>query len=239
MKCKALEKDFDNAEVQAIPFDMTKLWSARAYAEYGEPSDTHPEIAARFDAENPALVLDIGCGTGSLQRALRAPWVGIDRSIRQLDQAPRPAMLADALHLPFRAESFDAAASIYTLYFFDDPGLVAAEARRVLKPGGMFATCAPSRFDCPEINHFAPRHDLEAFAAEDIAPLLNEHFTAVEITEWNFPFIELRDGDTARDYIYFFFFPTLTLDESAELAATLTMPLEVTKLGAWGIGRKA
>src|SRR5439155_9967540 len=212
--------------------------AAEAHAEYGEPADVHPEVAARLDAESPGTVLDIGCGTGLLSQTLRAGWVGIDRSTEQLRQSGGPAAIGDALRLPFADETFGAAATLYTLYFFEDPSLVAAEARRVLKPGGLFAVCAPSRRDDPEIAHFAPRDDVEAFASEDIEELLTEQFVDVEITEWNFPFLELKDVESARDYIHFWYYPQLSLSEAEHHARTLALPLKITKIGAWGVGRK-
>lgn len=81
MKRNALKKDFDQPEVQAIAPNIAQLWSEEAFAEYGEPSDVHPEITARLDTEAPGTVLDIGCGTGLLKQTLRANWVGVDRSI--------------------------------------------------------------------------------------------------------------------------------------------------------------
>ena len=221
-----------------MTLDLGRLWSEEAYAEYGEPADVHPEVAARLDAENPGAVLDVGCGTGLLRQSLRAPWIGVDRSIEQLRQSPRPTTIADALTLPFADETFGAVATLYTLYFFEDPSLVAAEARRVLKPGGLFATCAPSRYDSPEVAHFAPRDDADAFASEDIEDLLTEQFVDVEINEWNFPFLELKDADAARDYIYFFYYPNMSKAEAADHAAGLELPLKLTKIGAWGVGRK-
>jgi SAM-dependent methyltransferase len=218
--------------------DIARLWSDEAYAEYGEPSDVHPEIAARLDAEAPGTVLDIGCGSGLLRQALQTSWIGVDRSIEQLRQTPGSTAIAEAVALPFADETFGAAATLYTLYFFEDPSTVAAEARRVLKPGGLFAVCAPSRYDDPEIAHFAPRDDTEAFASEDIEELLTEQFVDVEIHEWNFPVLEVKDVESARDYIRFWYYPQLTLPEAEEHAKTLVLPLKITKIGAWGIGRK-
>lgn len=238
MKRKALKKDFDTAEVQAMTLDLGRLWSDEAYAEYGDPADVHPEIAARLDAEEPGVVLDIGCGTGLLRRSLRSDWIGVDRSIEQLRHTPGRTAIADALTLPFGDETFGAVATLYTLYFFEEPSLVAAEARRVLKRGGMFATCAPSRHDSPEVAHFGPRDDVDAFASEDIEELLAEQFVDVEINEWNFPFLELRDEESACDYIYFFYFPKMSKAEAAHRASTLQLPLKLTKIGAWGVGRK-
>jgi SAM-dependent methyltransferase len=238
MKRKALTKNFDSSEVQAMSLDLSKYWSDEAKQEYGDAADVHPEVAARLEAESPVRVLDIGCGTGLLGRELRSRWVGLDRSVEQLQQAPRPVAIADALDVPFADETFDAAASLYTLYFFEDPSAVAAEAWRVLRPGGLFVTCAPSRNDSPEIGGLAPRIDDEAFASEDIEELLCERFVDVEINEWHFPFLELRNVELARDYIHHFYYPELTLAEAEEHARALDLPLKLTKIGAWGVGRK-
>lgn len=231
-------KDFDSAEVQAMSLDLRRYWTDEAYAEYGEPADVHPDVAARLDAENPGIVLDVGCGSGLLRQCLRSAWVGVDRSIEQVRHSSDRTAIADALALPFADETFGAAATLFTLYFFEDPSRVAGEARRVLKPGGLFATCAPSRYDSPEISHFASRDDTDAFASEDIEELLTEQFVDIEINEWNFPFLELKDEDSARDYIYFFYFPKMSKAEAAEHARSLVLPLKLTKIGAWGVGRK-
>ena len=238
MKRKALDKDFDRSDVQDLRLDFAAMWSDEARAEFGEPGDVHPEIARALDALAPSRVLDIGCGTGSLAAPLKAPWFGVDRSMEQLRQAPPRTAIADALTLPFADATFDAAASLYTLYFFEEPSVVAAEAWRVLRPGGAYVVCAPGRDDSPEIDGFAPRDDKEAFAAEDIEDLLAEHFTDIQLYPWNFPYLELRDEATAADYIRFFYFPVLSLDESREIARGLTLPLKITKTGAWGLGRK-
>lgn len=52
------------------------------------------------------------------------------------------------------------------------------------------------------------------------------------------PFLELKDVESARDYIHFFFFPNLSRAEAAEHAASLELPMKITKIGAWGVGRK-
>jgi SAM-dependent methyltransferase len=238
MKRKALRKDFDTDEVKAVKIDIPAMWSDEAYEQFGEPSDVHADVAARLDAEEPRSVLDIGCGTGALRSVLRAPCFGVDRSVEQLRQGSGPAVVGDALSLPFADETFDAAATLYTLYFFEDPSAVAAEAFRVLRPGGLFATCSPSIHDSPEIGGLAENPDEGAFASEDIRELLEERFEDVEITEWNFPFLELKNFEQARDYIRFFYFPVLSLEEAAEIARGLVLPQKITKIGAWGVGRK-
>ena len=239
MKRKALKKDFDDPVVQEMGFpSIADMWTDEARESYGEPADVHPDVAARIDAESPDIVLDIGCGSGLLRAALTTRWIGIDASIEQLRQAGGPSAIADACALPFPDASFGAAASLYTLYFFDEPSRVADEAFRVLQPGGLFAVCAPSRFDAPEIAHIAPRADTEAFCSEDIPELLAPRFVDVEINPWDFPFLELRDTDVAREYLYFWYYPQLTREDAAVHAAALDLPLKLTKKGAWAVGRK-
>lgn len=238
MKRKALRKDFDDPDVQAMGFpSIADLWSDEARETYGEPGDVHPDVAARLDAERPNAVLDIGCGSGLLKRSLRSPWFGLDISTEQLRQAGGPSAIADAYALPAADATFDAAASLYTLYFFDDPMRVADEAYRVLRPGGLFAVCAPSRFDAPEIDGLAYRADVDAFTSEDIPELLSR-FVDVEIDAWDFPFLALRDEATAAGYLYFWYYPVLTREQAASHAAQLELPLKLTKRGAWAVGRK-
>ena len=239
MERKALQKDFDDPDVQAMGFpSIHELWSDEARRTFGEPADVHADVAARLDAERPRAVLDIGCGSGLLKAALKAPWFGVDVSIEQLKQAGGPSAIADAYALPFPDASFDAAATLYTLYFFDRPDRVADEAFRVLRPGGTFAVCAPSRFDAPEIDGLAHRDDVDAFASEDIPELLDGRFVDVEIDEWDFPLLQLRDRQTASDYLFFWYYPNLSREEAAHHAASLELPLNLTKKGAWAVGRK-
>jgi SAM-dependent methyltransferase len=95
--------------------------------------------------ERPALVVDLGCGTGLSTRA----WSG--RAERVVGIEPNPAMLAAADPAPgveFR-EAFaqgtgleDGCADIVTCsqsLHWMDPQPTFAEAARVLRPGGVFA----------------------------------------------------------------------------------------------------
>ncbi|MEU2248915.1 methyltransferase domain-containing protein [Streptomyces sp. NPDC019224] len=95
-------------------------------------------------------VLDLGCADGALLEVLRAAGAGelagIDLSERELALArARPALRgADlrrgrAQELPFANGSFDAVVSHMALMLMHDVDRVAAEAARVLAPGGRFA----------------------------------------------------------------------------------------------------
>src|SRR6266542_4691394 len=94
-------------------------------------------------------VLEIGCGTGNLQRALvtrpaEPGPVGFDASPqmlalarRKLARAGLPAHLARGLAqaLPFPSASFDSVVATFPSEYILEPSTL-AEARRVLRPGG-------------------------------------------------------------------------------------------------------
>ncbi len=110
----------------------------------------------------PAAVLDVGGATGAYSfwlaelgyavtlADLSARHVGIvlERN-RAVAKPIKAAVRADALSLPFEAESFDAVLLMGPLYHLLDRGsriAAIAEARRVLKPGGTIAAAFISRY---------------------------------------------------------------------------------------------
>jgi SAM-dependent methyltransferase len=236
---KAIEKDFDDPEVQASAGpSISSLWSAEARALYGEPRDTHYDVGRWLDDKGIARVLDVGCGTGGLKQGFTRAWIGLDRSVEQLRQTDGARVIGDARSLPFSDGSFPAVTALYLLYFFESPEEVAREALRVLSPGGLFATCAPSKFDVPELSHVTPKGEHESFMAEDIPALLFEHFRDVKITVWDFPAFDLPDRRTVAGYLYSWYYPQLTRAEAVERSERVEVPLKLTKRGAWGVGRK-
>lgn len=113
-------------------------------------------------AVRPSLhgrILEIGCGTGSLQRALRASpassdAVGLDLSRQMLALAQRklnragltPRLLrADAGTLPFATSVFDTVVATFPSEYVIAPATLAG-ARRVLRPGGRLVMTTPNQF---------------------------------------------------------------------------------------------
>jgi SAM-dependent methyltransferase len=94
-------------------------------------------------------VLDVGCGTGVLTKALAeagAIAVGIDASEPYLDGARRDRShpnvtyeLGDIRHMRFADDSFDACVSTLVLDVLPEVEPVVAEMQRVVRPGGVVA----------------------------------------------------------------------------------------------------
>jgi SAM-dependent methyltransferase len=124
------------------------------------------DLAHRLVAR-PSLsrVLEIAAGTGVVTRALDSVLPGgvaivaTDLNQPMLDQASalgttRPVewRQADAMHLPFPDEAFDAVVCQFGIMFFPDKAKALSEARRVLRPGGVLIF---SVWDRIEENEFA------------------------------------------------------------------------------------
>jgi ubiquinone/menaquinone biosynthesis C-methylase UbiE len=109
-----------------------------------------------IDLPHAAAVLDLGCGTGVVTRAIAArdrfagTVTGIDQSPEFIAAAERLAadagvgdrvefVVGDAHELDLPAASFDAAVAHTLISHVRDPLAVLAEAARVIRPGGVVA----------------------------------------------------------------------------------------------------
>lgn len=109
------------------------------------------DLAARLASRSLKSVLEIAAGTGVVTRRLAAvlpehvSTVATDLNQPMLDVAAGNGTaravewrVADAMQLPFPDGSFDAVACQFGVMFFPDRPKAYAEARRVLRPGGVF-----------------------------------------------------------------------------------------------------
>ncbi len=110
-------------------------------------------------ANRALLVLDLGCGPGvtAIEMAKRRPTariIGLDLAPRMLDEAQRYTraadldgridyVLADATHLPFAGDALDVITGHSFLYLVRERESVLAEAYRVLRAGGHYASMEP------------------------------------------------------------------------------------------------
>jgi ubiquinone/menaquinone biosynthesis C-methylase UbiE len=110
------------------------------------------DLAARVAAQAPRDVLEIAAGTGAVTRELvrRLPRDSIvtatDLNQAMLDVASVNSSAGDvrfhacdAMHLPFPSRSHDAVVCQFGVMFFPDKAKAYGEARRVLRPGGLYA----------------------------------------------------------------------------------------------------
>ena len=109
------------------------------------------DLKKRVGSMNVSRILEVAAGTGVVTRALASvakkdvSIVATDLNQTMLDEAAaagtaRPVQWqqADAMALPFPDNDFDAVVCQFGVMFFPDKSKAFSEARRVLKPGGVF-----------------------------------------------------------------------------------------------------
>lgn len=125
-----------------------------------------PDLAARLASRPITRVLEIAAGTGIVTRRLAATLpagvaiVATDLNQPMLDVGARIGTArpvewrqADAMQLPFPDASFDALVCQFGIMFFPDKARAFAEARRVLRSGGMLLFNVWDRIEDNEFAH--------------------------------------------------------------------------------------
>ena len=224
--------DFD---IDPERFHATSL----AGRKYGLVGDVHEDIAERFVKERVDRVLDVGCGQGRLVGLLQdvgVSTVGLDASPAMLKAASGPRIFGDARVLPFRSNTFGGTAALYMLYHLEDPVQAVAECHHVLTPGGLFAACAPSMYDSPELQSVLPGYGVPStFDSENATEIVGSVFGEIEIDAWDGPYVHLPDSEALSLYLR-----GRRLSPSAAERAlnAIDTPLTLTKRGAIIYARK-
>lgn len=155
---------------QAQTYDRTRAAS---------PSVLAPLRAALASARVGRL-LDVGGGTGNYARALAGDgWdtIVVDRNTAMLSAAAAKGLTVcrgDAAALPAPDGSIDALVLISMLHHVPDWSDALAEARRVVRPGGVVALMAFTR----EQLHV---HEVEAYFPRTLAHFARSHATAADL----------------------------------------------------------
>ena len=141
-----------SAEIDALKTKLRDVWMA---GDFGEIAKSYAKGAADFvhslNLKPGMRVLDVACGTGNLSlpaARLGAVVTGVDIAPNLIEQARANAERegltvqfdeGDAENLPYADASFDAVITMFGAMFAPRPELVAAELKRVCRPGGFIA----------------------------------------------------------------------------------------------------
>lgn len=138
-----------DAAVEQVKTEFER--SARSYdlrwARYNLGS--HLATIRNLPLRGDERILDLGCGTGELERHIQCRWpavtvVGVDLCRQMVLQAkekfasqlPVRFLCADGQSLPFRDGSFDLVVSSSAFHFIPDTRAALCEMTRVCAPGG-------------------------------------------------------------------------------------------------------
>ncbi|MFQ6024043.1 MAG: methyltransferase domain-containing protein [Acidiferrobacterales bacterium] len=134
-------------------------WDPTQYLKFDEPR-LRPglELIARIPADQPALIHDLGCGTGALTARLQARWpaaqvIGVDSSPEMLARAAADhpnIRWVEADVVDWRPERPPSILfSNATLHWVDDHEMIFPRLLGYLARGGWLAVQMPGNFDAP------------------------------------------------------------------------------------------
>jgi len=206
------------------PFDIDVARVRRSFGRSAREYDAAAVLQARVRDEllerldvvrlEPAVVLDLGAGTGHASLALKRRYrssqvVALDLAEGMLREAGRRQTLlrrfrrvcAHAASLPLRDASVDLVFSNLMLQWCNEPDAVFRECRRVLKPGGLltFTTFGPDTLvelrrawaaadGHTHVNRFIDMHDLgDALVRSGLAE------PVMDVERFTLSYAEVRD----------------------------------------------
>ncbi|HJS28489.1 MAG TPA: methyltransferase domain-containing protein [Anaerolineales bacterium] len=165
----------------------------RRYAQQARwTADLRRHTFQRLGLERATRVIEIGCGTGAVLGGIQSDGgpnrFGLDIKADFLALARRavPGALlaqADAHRVPFADSVFDAALCHYLLLWVEDPRAVAAEMRRITRPGGaVLALAEPDyggRLDYPDALRNLGRQQAESLRRQGADPELGRELASI------------------------------------------------------------
>ena len=130
----------------------------------------------------PGRLLDLGCGIGhSFELLAPRTTVGVDLDPEALAGQLRETHVADMRDLPFPDGSFDSVLSVQSIEHVPDPERILAEARRVLRPGGVAVFVTPNRLTFGRPDEIIDPYHYVEYSADELERLCSAWFGEVEV----------------------------------------------------------
>jgi ubiquinone/menaquinone biosynthesis C-methylase UbiE len=177
-RTKAVRERYDR-----LAHEYDARWAAYITASVGHTLE-------RLKLAPGEAVLDVGCGTGAMEKVCGDAIIGVDLSPLMLARAGGTRAAGDVAALPFREQSFDAAVSVSSLHYWIEPVGALTEIRRVLKKTGRmvitdwcddYLACRA----CDRILRLVNRAYVRAYRARELERLLTQAgFTAIDVTRY-------------------------------------------------------
>jgi len=160
------------------------------------------------------MILDAGCGTGSLALALvekKFNVFGIERSasglrwlMQKADLTNRSVTVVQASveSIPFCYNMFDAIVCGEVLEHLDDDMAAVADFYRILKPGGICVVTVPAN---PQMWSFCDEyagHQRRYTQAGLTNLFISNGFQVLDVENWGFPLIRLYQRFVFRPYVW-------------------------------------
>jgi ubiquinone/menaquinone biosynthesis C-methylase UbiE len=166
-------------EIKPIAFDYLEHYKTDAevfdYFEERTGGTEHDERRLReyilHELPPSKTILDVGCGSAWLAKhfqkspvfvcSLDATIINTSKALEKYPWADHVAVVADAFHLPFKNNSFDAVVATEIIEHVTDPAAFVKELMRVVRPGGTLLITTPYkevlRYTlCIHCNHNTP-----------------------------------------------------------------------------------
>lgn len=191
------------ADLEKQPYDVATMFDgiAKRYdlmndvAALGQVGMWRELMVEALEVSPGDMVLDLAAGTGTSSAAISgagARVVAADFSLGMMTEgrrrgAPVPFVGADAQHLPFATDSFDAAVISFGLRNVQDPQAGLAEMVRVVRPGGRVVVCEFSTPTWAPLRTVYEKYLLRALpaVASRIATTVDAYeYLAESILEW-------------------------------------------------------
>lgn len=191
------------------------VWNPQTYLAFADER-TRPaaELLARVPAENPARVIDLGCGPGNSTALLRSRWAnahieGLDSSPDMLAQAKKAGVAAGWIEADVAtweaSQPYDVIFSNATYQWIGDHYALLPRLISGVRKGGTFAFQVPHNQDAP--SHALMREtangwpqlagvrEISVLTPHDYYAILKPHAQTVDI--WETEYLHTLSGDDA------------------------------------------